>query len=87
MTGRFDLTGSIKGRARGDAVVRTLKGNLEMSARDGNILQDPVLSKVFSLLNVTEMLRGKMPDLASDQLPYDSLTIKADLQDGNLVPK
>ena len=26
-----------------------------------------------------------MPDLASDQLPYDSLTIKADLQDGNLV--
>jgi uncharacterized protein YhdP len=43
------------------------------------------LSKVFSLLNVTEMLRGKMPDLASDQLPYDSLTIKADLQDGNLV--
>jgi len=58
---------------------------MEFSARSGSILQDPVLSKVFSLLNVTEILRGKMPDLASDKLPYDSLTIKADLQDGNLV--
>ena len=66
-------------------MVRALQGNLEFSARSGNILRDPVLAKVFSLLNVTEMLRGKMPDLASNQLPYDSLTIKADLQDGNLV--
>jgi len=85
VTGRFDLAGDITGRARGDALIRALQGNLEFSARSGNILQDPVLSKVFSLLNVTEILRGKMPDLASDKLPYDSLTIKADLQDGNLV--
>jgi hypothetical protein len=85
VTGRFDLSGDIKGTARGDAVVRALQGKLEFSAHNGNILQDPVLAKVFSLLNVTEILRGKMPDLASDQLPYDSLTIKADLEDGNLV--
>jgi hypothetical protein len=87
VTGRFDLIGDIQGTARGDAVVRALRGNLELSARNGNILQDPVLSKVFSVLNVTEILRGKMPDLASDQLPYDSLTVKAALQDGNLVLK
>jgi hypothetical protein len=85
VTGRFDLIGHIHGKARGDAVVRALQGNLDLSARNGSILQDPVLSKVFSLLNVTEMLRGKMPDLGSDHLPYDSLTVKADLQDGNLV--
>jgi len=85
VTGRFDLMGHIHGKARGDAVVRALQGNLEMSARNGSILQDPVLSKVFSLLNVTEVLRGKMPDLGSDHLPYDSLTVKADLKDGNLL--
>ncbi len=87
VTGQFDLTGDITGKASGDALVRALQGSMELSARDGNILQDPVLSKVFSLLNVTEMLRGKMPDLASNQLPYDSLTIKADLQDGSLILK
>jgi hypothetical protein len=85
VTGRFDLIGHVRGTARGDAVVRALQGNLELSARSGSILRDPVLSKVFSVLNVTEILRGKMPDLASDRLPYDSLTIKADLRDGNLV--
>jgi hypothetical protein len=85
VTGRFDLIGHLQGTARGDAVVRALQGNMELSARSGNILRDPVLSKVFSSLNLTEMLRGKMPDLGSDQLPYDSLTIKAALQDGILV--
>jgi hypothetical protein len=58
VTGRFDLIGHIHGTARGDEVVRALQGSLELSARNGSILQDPVLSKVFSLLNVTEMLRG-----------------------------
>jgi hypothetical protein len=87
VTGRFDLNGDIKGKAKGEALVRALGGDLEFSARSGNILRDPVLAKVFSVLNVTEILRGKMPDLASNDLPYDSLTIKADLQDGNLLLK
>ncbi|MGW8321545.1 MAG: hypothetical protein ACWGSD_08335, partial [Thermodesulfobacteriota bacterium] len=85
VTGRFDLIGHVHGTARGDAVVRALQGNLELLARNGSVLHDPVLSKVFSLLNVTEVLRGKMPDLVSDKLPYDSLTVKADLKDGNLL--
>jgi hypothetical protein len=85
VTGTFDLTGHVSGTAKGEAVVQALQGKLELSARSGNILQDPVLTKVFGVLNVTEVLRGKMPDLRSDELPYDSLTIKADLQDGTLV--
>ncbi len=84
VSGRFDLTGDIKGTARGESVMRALQGNLEFSSRDGNILKDPLLAKVFSFLNVTEILRGKMPDLRSNDLPYDSMTIQASLQDGNL---
>ena len=85
VTGRFDLNGSIKGEARGDGLVRALHGHMELAARNGNIFKDPVLAKVFSVLNVTEILRGKVPDLASNELPYDSFTAKADLRNGNLV--
>lgn len=85
VTGQFDLTGDIKGKARGDMVVQSLHGTMELNARNGNILQDPVLAKVFSVLNVTEALRGRMPDVGSDHLPYDSLTIQAELRDGNLI--
>ncbi len=84
VSGRFDLRGDIEGTAREDSLIRALEGEMEFSSRDGNILEDPVLTKVFSLLNVTEILRGKMPDLRSDELPYDSLHIKADLRDGAL---
>jgi hypothetical protein len=85
VTGRFDLDGEIKGKAKGDALVQALGGELAFSARNGNILRDPVLAKVFSVLNVTEILRGKMPDLGSNELPYDSLIIQAELQAGNLL--
>ncbi len=85
VTGRFDLRGELTGVARGDAVVRALQGDLEFSASNGSILRDPVLAKVFSVLNVTEILRGKVPDLISNKLPYDSMTIKARLQDGSLL--
>jgi uncharacterized protein YhdP len=87
VTGRFDLTGSIKGVGRGDDLLRALHGHMEFSARDGNIFKDPLLAKVFSGLNVTELLRGKVPDLASNELPYDSFTAKADLLNGTLMLK
>ena len=85
VTGRFDLTGTIKGEGKADAFVRALHGHMELAARDGNILKDPLLAKVFSVLNVTEILRGKVPDLSGNELPYDSFTATGDLQEGKLV--
>jgi hypothetical protein len=87
VTGLFDLTGEVTGQGRGDRLIQSMQGDLEISARNGNILRDPLLAKVFSVLNVTEILRGRMPDLRSDDLAYDSLTIKSDLQNGSLTLK
>jgi hypothetical protein len=87
VTGRFNLTGEVKGQGRQDTLIRSLTGNMEFSARDGRVYRDPVWSKIFSLLNVTEVFRGKTVDLGSDDLAYDSLTFKADLENGTLLIK
>jgi hypothetical protein len=85
VTGRFNLTGEVKGEGKGDILIRSLKGRMEFSARDGQVYRDPVWSKIFSLLNVTEVFRGKKVDLGSDDLAYDTLAFKADLENGNLL--
>jgi hypothetical protein len=81
-TGSFDLTGSIRGKAREEGLARALQGELEFTAHHGDILRSPLLAKLFSVLNATEILRGKVPDLRSDRLPYESLKVQATLQNG-----
>lgn len=85
VTGRFDLTGEIEGQGKGDTLLESCRGGMEFSASKGRILRDPLLAKIFSLLNVTELFRGKKVDLRSDDLAYDSLHFKAALEKGNLL--
>jgi uncharacterized protein YhdP len=46
-----------------------------------------VLAKIFALLNVTEILVGKLPDLVKEGFAYDSMEAKGNLHDGKLTVK
>ncbi len=81
-TGRFDLQGEIKGKGRPEELVRAVKGTLRFSARKGEIYRDKLLARIFSVLNVTELIRGKLPDLTTEAVPYDTFNSTAELADG-----
>jgi hypothetical protein len=84
VTGRFDLAGKIEGRIRhGEDPVPSLRGNLDFTARDGTIYGTPLLSRVLSFLSVTELFRGRLPDMRKEGLQYRSLANRGDIQDGN----
>jgi hypothetical protein len=84
ITGRFDLAGKLEGRVRkGEDPVRSIRGNLDITSRNGRIYGTPVLSRVLSYLNVTEVFRGKLPDMRKEGLQYLSLSIRGDIKDGN----
>jgi hypothetical protein len=84
VTGRFDLSGKVEGRVReGEDPVRTLRGNLDYTARDGQIYGTPILSRVLSFLSVTDIFRGKLPDMMNDGLKYLTNSIRGDIRDGN----
>jgi len=86
ITGKFDLAGEVTGRSREDEdPVRSLRGNLDFTAKGGRIYGTPVLSRILSLLNVTEIFRGKLPDIWKEGLEFNSLSIRGDLGDGNLT--
>ena len=85
MTGLLDLTASISGQGTKDTLVKSLKGDLQYSAKDGYIYQDAQAAKLLSLLNVTDMFKGKIPDLGVEGFHYDSLIVKGVMENGVLA--
>jgi hypothetical protein len=84
-TGRFDLLGKIKARAKEDKLLEALNGNLEFTARDGRIRRSVPLQRAFAYLNVTKSLSGQLPDMTRDEFIYNSITAKATFQDGKAI--
>jgi uncharacterized protein involved in outer membrane biogenesis len=48
----------------------SLNGGLKFEMENGVIERFNILSKIFSILNVSQLLKGRLPDLATKGLPY-----------------
>ncbi len=87
LTGTYGMSARVAGKGTGDALVRSLRGPAEMTLKDGRINKMTVLSRIFSYLNVTELLRGKVPDLGKEGFPYRTLAIRGEMNDGKFLLK
>jgi hypothetical protein len=85
VTGLYNLKGLVRGQGKPDELIRALQGNLELSATDGRIQRHIPLQKLFAYLNLTESLKGEIPDMSKEAFPYKSIMIKADIRDGQCV--
>jgi hypothetical protein len=85
MTGNFNLRGKVTAEGKEEALLQSLEGNLEMAAKEGLIFEDPAIEKIFAYLSGTKSLKGKLPKYREEGLPYDTISAKANLQNGRLV--
>jgi len=56
-------------------------GTVEVRLHNGVIHRFDILSKIFSLVNLGSILRGRLPDVISQGLPYQRLTWKMEAFD------
>ncbi len=86
VTGTFSLGGQVQaaGSARDD-LIRTAAGTLSFKAKDGMIRKFAVLSKIFSILNVSQLFKFQLPDMVSGGMPYSRITGRLSLADGVIV--
>ncbi|MEA3363036.1 MAG: AsmA-like C-terminal domain-containing protein [Thermodesulfobacteriota bacterium] len=76
----FEKPGLINGRLRGDFYLegdpgsdrfwQEAKGGIYIQVRDGTLKKFHGLAKVFSLLNVSQIISGKLPDMDKDGMPF-----------------
>ena len=82
--GTLDFESEIKGEGMGTQLIKSLHGPYKFTARDGRINRAPLMSRILSLLNVTEIFTGKLPDLAKEGFAYNSITAEGNLKDGKV---
>lgn len=85
--------GMLKGRLGGDFAIEgrlgsdylpTSRGGFSLQVDDGELRQFPVLSKVFSLLNVSQIFSLRLPDLTAEGMPFRQLRATVSMNQGTL---
>ena len=87
---RVALTGRVhidKVELRGEGensqkMKESLNGSLRFEIKDGVIERFNILSKIFSILNVSQWFKGRLPDLKTKGLPYHSMMATIHVKDG-----
>jgi len=84
-SGKFNLGGEIMAQAKPETKARIFSGDLNFSANSGRIYRLGLLSKLFAVLNITEIYRGEAPDLVGEGFAYNTMEIQADFKGKKLV--
>jgi len=85
LTGSFDLAGQIKAQGQSEELLRSAHGRFDFTARKGQITKNKKLSRILEVLNVTEIVRGKIPDLRSKGFNYETINVQGEFKDDIMV--
>jgi hypothetical protein len=85
MTGSLDFFSRITARGETDDLIEALQGPLEMTFSNGLIQQDKLLARTLEVLNVTEIVKGRLPDLNTTGLAYKNMTLQGEFDKGKLI--
>lgn len=83
MTGAMSLQGelSVRGESAPD-FKRTAHGNVKLKVERGTIRKFSTLSKILSILNVSQLFKLQLPDMVSGGMPFTKITGDFALKDG-----
>ncbi len=83
VTGSLNLQGDITARGATLAdIKKTALGNLRLRLEKGSLHKFSVLSKVFSILNFSQLLKFQLPDMVSGGMPYNEIKGSFAIRDG-----
>ncbi|MDD5286169.1 MAG: AsmA-like C-terminal domain-containing protein [Desulfuromonadaceae bacterium] len=86
VTGSLTLHGNIT--ARGETLLdikKSAKGNVNLHMNKGKLRKFNTLSKVFSILNVSQLLKFHLPDMVSGGMPYNNIKGNFSIKEGVLA--
>lgn len=83
VTGAFSAQGNLT--AKGGNILdlkKTALGNVRIQMEEGQLMRFAVLSKIFSILNISQLLKLQWPDMVRGGMPYNKITATLAVQDG-----
>lgn len=84
-SGTFNLDGAVDFDAPREGLLDALTGKLTFVAETGSVLRSNFFTRLLTLLSLTEIYRGQLPDFNSEGLAYNRMTADLELKDGKLL--
>ncbi len=84
-TGNFNLEGALQAAGKPGELLKAAAGRFSFVAEDGVIRKSPFFARLFSILNLTELYRGALPDFESGGFAYKRSTADLELRGGKLT--
>jgi hypothetical protein len=85
MTGTMEFSSHIKAKGEMGELIGRLEGPLKMTFRQGVIEQSRILSTLLEVLNVTEIVKGRLPNMATAGFKYSVITVDGQFRNGKLL--
>lgn len=85
MTGDLDFFSKLTSQGTPGELLNNLQGPLEMKFTNGLIEQSKLMARTLEILNVTEIVKGKLPRLNRDGFAYSSIDIQGSFQGEKLL--
>ncbi len=85
MTGTMECFSHVTAKGEIGELVGALKGPLTMTFRQGVIEQNRILSTLLEVLNVTEIVKGRLPNMATTGFAYSEITVDGQFRNGKLI--
>lgn len=85
ITGSLSMQGELTAKGKNSAELKkTALGTLKLRCESGSLKKFAILSKIFSILNVSQLLKFQLPDMISGGMPYNTITTTMSIRDGVL---
>jgi hypothetical protein len=81
MEGNYSVRSELNSTGTPSDFIRHFNGPLDYSSTDGRIYKLTLLSRILSVLNVSKVFRGKIPDIGQSGFAYKSIHIESDIKD------
>ena len=82
ITGRYEASLQVEGKARAAELSRALQGPLAFQASKGTMGKTSVVTKVLAVVNMTQVFGGK--SRIGEAMPFDEFTVEGQVEDGRV---
>ena len=86
ITGKYKFNVDIKSYGKGDNLKEFIQGSYRFNAKDGTVSRkEGVFSKIFSILNISTLFKGKIGTLTDENLTYSVINSVGDIENGRFI--
>lgn len=85
MTGTLDLFSKVTAQGQSENLSSNLRGPLNMTFTSGLIEQSKLLAQTLEVLNITEVVKGRLPNLDNAGFAYSTINLQGNFQGEKLI--